>query len=279
MHAAQPHQRVDYFEIAKKVGPDAIPYLGELTSSSDWEIRHHAVYAIGEILSEFRTASNCLLKFASDSNSEVRHLAALFLARLNRSIEVAVPILLADLRECRASLDPFDYDEECTRIEIVSALGQITPASDALIDEVSVALCDSSLNVRLAAAEFLANYGAIANKLLPLLRSVLEQEYPCPLSSTSDLELRAWTSMIYRLLTAVVEALFKIGNECCDEVLIGIVTDKNATFMDRHRALTTLGMLPLPEHSRQAILDFASNSDDSYAVELARKALQNNRVE
>jgi HEAT repeat protein len=273
MLAAEPHQRVNYFEIAKDVGTDAIPFLAELANESDWEIRHHAVHAIGELLEEHGTSSDVLEDFAADTHPSVRHLSALYLARLNRSTDIAVPILLDDLRDCRDSEDASDYDEECTRIEIVFALGHVSPATKDVIEEVTKSLDDPSLNVRLTSVESLTKFGPSAIDSIPQLRSVLRREYRDPQGLTDYASRKAWRWMVYRLQASTVEALFRIGKECHDEALADILKDPNALCFAHQRALTILLELPFSDETRRAISDFVADSEDQHALELARTAL------
>ena len=273
MLAAEPHQRINYFEIAKDVGADAIPFLAELATESDWEIRHHAVHAIGELLEEHGTLSDVLEHFTADANDSVRHLSALYLARLNRSTDIAVPILLDDLRDCRNSEDASDYDEECTRIEIVFALGHVSPATKDVIEEVTQALDDPSLNVRLTSVESLTRFGPSAKDSMPQLRSVLRREYLDPPGLTDDASREGWRWMVYRLKSSTVEALFRIGKECHDEVLADILNDQNALCFAHHRALTILNELPFSNETRRVISVFAADSEDQHVLELARTAL------
>ncbi len=272
MRAAEPHQRIAYFEIAKNVGADAIPNFAELANESDWEIRHHAVHAIGELLEQHGGSAEVLKDFTADANEFVRHLSALYLARLNTSTDIAVPILLDDLRACRNSEDVTDYDEECTRIEIVSALGHVSPASTEVIEELTKSLNDPSLNVCLASVESLGRFGPSAIDSLPHLRSILSNEYINP-GFADEATRRAWQWMVYRLRSSAVEALFRIGQECHDEVLADILKDKNSTCFAYHRALTILQELPFSEETRRAIAVFAAESEDTYALELANTAL------
>nr|WP_160168163.1 HEAT repeat domain-containing protein [Rhodopirellula sallentina] len=273
MRKAEPHQRINYFEIAKDVGVDAIPLLAELVHDSDWEIRHHAVHAIGQLLEEHRAPPDALIPFTADTHDSVRHLSSLYLARLNSSVSIAVPILLGDLRECRNSKDNSDYDEECTRIEIVFALGHVAPAMKEVIEEVTKSLDDPSLNVRLAAAESLSKFGQSAVDSTPHLRSLLRADYDDPPELTDDASRKAWTWKVYQLKSAAVEALFKIGKECHDDVLADILRDQNALCFAHHRALSILSTLPYSDQTRQVISVFAAESKDHVALELSRSAL------
>ena len=273
MLAAEPHQRINYFELAKDAGPGAIPFLAELANESNWEIRHHAVHAIGELLEEHGTSSDVLEHFIDDANDSIRHLSALYLARINRSTDIAVPILLDDLRDCRNSEDASDYDEECTRIEIVYALGHVSPATKDVIEEVTKALDDPSLNVRLASVESLSKFGLSAKDSIPQLRSVLRREYLEPPGLTDDAARKGWRWMVYRMQSSTVEALFRIGNECHDEVLADILKDQKTLCFAHHRALTILLDLPFSDETRRVISVFAADSEDEHALELARTAL------
>ncbi len=273
MRAAEPHQRIAYFEIAKNAGADAIPFLAEMANESDWEIRHHVVHAIGELLEQHGTCADVLKDFTSDSNESVRHLSALYLARLNKSTDIAVPILLDDLRDCRNSEDAADYDEECTRIEIVSALGQVSPTSKDVIEELTKSLADPSLNVCLASVESLTKCGPSAIDSIPHLRSILSNEYLGPQEFVDEASRKAWRWMVYRLRSSAVEALFTIGHECHDDVLADILKDKNSICFAYHRALTILRELPFSEETRRTITAFAAESEDTYAMQLAHTAL------
>ncbi len=273
MRTAEPHQRIAYLEIAKNAGADAIPFLAQLASESDWETRYHAVHAIGELLEQHGTSSDVLEDFAADTNESVRHLSALYLARFNRSTDLAVPILLGDLRDCRNSEDASDYDEECTRIEIVSALGHVSPASNDVIEELTKSLDDPSLNVCLTSVESLTRFGSSAIDSIPQLRSILRHEYPDPPGLTDDASRKAWRWMVHRLRSSAVEALFRIGRECHDEVLADILKDKNSLCFAYYCVLTLLQELPFSQETRRVISAFAAESEDTYALELAQTAL------
>lgn len=175
----------------------AIPLLGDIGAASEIvterlieildstiasEVKA-AVYALGKIGSDALPSIIKLIQLVPRSQEDVRKAISWSLSMLGPN---AVPVLITQIHS----------PQDAVRVAIISALGNMGPLAEQSLDNLTLCLSDSSIQIKIEAAKAIGNLRAISqiSKCIPKLSELLED---------SDPDVR-WTA---------AEALRKIGTE------------------------------------------------------------------
>ena len=148
-------------------GADGTPAIAALIKNlkhKDYLVRFAAADSLGNLGPKASSAIPALIKAMKDRNWPVKRSVAIALGKMGPLGFWAVPTLVRSLKNQRDILPPDAYTLEkvkaVVRQSIVEAIGNIGPMAGAVIPTlVQVAINDSSVDVRRAAAEALAKLG------------------------------------------------------------------------------------------------------------------------
>jgi HEAT repeat protein len=156
--------RIQSAYVLGRMGSTAAPAVPGLTSAlsaeKDPSVRKEFVKALSAIGPKAAESAPALLLALHDSNAEVRQSAAIALGRVGPDAAAVLPDLL------RAAHDP-DQSVRCLAIHAIGSLGK--PAASAVPELIEILKKDGAADVRLAAIEELAGFGADARSAVDAL--------------------------------------------------------------------------------------------------------------
>jgi HEAT repeat protein len=148
-----------------EIGPAAVPALVAAMGDPNWAVREGAARALGDMGSPAAPALPALIKALDDENIWVQWWAGSALVRIGPP---AVPLLVIALGDKNAEV----------RRGAAAALGEIRPATGAVLAALIAALRDGSGNVRSQAAISISKMGSIAEAAVPTLMETLKDPEP-----------------------------------------------------------------------------------------------------
>ncbi|MEW6250302.1 MAG: PQQ-binding-like beta-propeller repeat protein [Planctomycetota bacterium] len=155
------------FEIARRMGPTALPLLTELLGHERAALRRRAVDVLIDLAPDTASIQSSLCRALTDDDSLVARDAARALGALGEEAAASV----AALTEALAHREPH------VRIYAAEALASLGAAAAAATEKLANALRDPVPGVRWAACEALASIGPAAAPAAPRLVKTLRDEY------------------------------------------------------------------------------------------------------
>jgi HEAT repeat protein/outer membrane protein assembly factor BamB len=154
-------------EIARRIGPEAIPLLTDVLRDAQVTVRRRAIDILIDLAPDTESIQKSLSRALRDEDPLVARDAARALGALGERAGPSVPSLIEAL--AHADPDVRQYSAE--------ALASIGPKASAATKKLAKALRDPSPGVRWAACEALASIGPAAASALPQLIEALKDEF------------------------------------------------------------------------------------------------------
>ena len=155
------------FEIIRRIGPPAIPFLVELLRDWQVEIRRLAADALIDLAPDTVWIQPALRRSLRDEDSMVAADSARALGALRSRASPSV----------RALVNALSHEEPHVRIYAAEALASIGPPASAATKELARALRDPIPGVRWSAGEALGSIGPAAQSAVPQLIEALKDKF------------------------------------------------------------------------------------------------------
>ena len=154
-------------EIARRIGPAAMPLLLELLRNDSVSIRRDAVDALIDLTPHTASVQASLRRALRDEDPVVAGDAARALGALGSKATPSIDALVKTL----------SHDDAYVRIYAAEALASIGPGAAPATNALAEALADPTPGVRWAACEALASIGPAAQAAVPQLIDALDDEF------------------------------------------------------------------------------------------------------
>jgi HEAT repeat protein len=155
------------FEIIRRIGPPAIPLLGDLLGHEWDSIRRNAADALIDLAPDTESIQPALRRALGDEDSMVAGDAARALGALGTRASPSVDALVSTL----------SHENPYVRIYAAEALASIGPRAASATPALARALDDPTPGVRWAACEALGSIGPAAQSAVPQLIEALKDEF------------------------------------------------------------------------------------------------------
>jgi outer membrane protein assembly factor BamB/HEAT repeat protein len=155
------------FEIIRRLGPPAIPFLVEMLHYKKVAFRRFAADALIDLAPHTEAIQPALRRALRDKDAMVAGDAARALGALGKRASPSV----------RALVRTLSHEDAYVRIYAAEALASIGPAAEPATKELARALSDPIPGVRWAACEALASIGPSAHSAVPQLIEALQDEF------------------------------------------------------------------------------------------------------
>jgi outer membrane protein assembly factor BamB len=158
---------LETFRIIQRIGPPAIPLLGELLRDVRVSLRRSAVDELIDLAPDTEAIQPALRRALRDEDAMVAGDAARALGALRERASPSVSALVKTL----------SHENPYVRIYAAEALASIGPKASAATGDLATALGDPIPGVRWAAAEALGSIGPAAQSAVPQLIEALNDEF------------------------------------------------------------------------------------------------------
>jgi HEAT repeat protein len=156
-------------DVLFRLGPDAVPVLGEALLDPECGSRRQVAQYLGDMGPAARPAVPALLRTLQADDVWLRFEAASALPRIDPDVGAAAAVpVLAGLLDPRL--------EVSFRSKVVAVLGRLGPRARGAVPQLTLALEDERCSIRDAAAEALGNIGPDAVAAVPALAVLLRDE-------------------------------------------------------------------------------------------------------
>jgi outer membrane protein assembly factor BamB/HEAT repeat protein len=155
------------FEIIRRIGPPAIPFLVELLRHESDSVRQNAIDVLIDFAPHTEAIQPALRRALRDDNATVAGDAARALGALGKRATPSVAALVKTL----------SHEDAYVRVYAAEALASIGPNAANATNALAEALNDSIPGVRWAACEALASIGPAAQSAVPQLIEALQDEF------------------------------------------------------------------------------------------------------